>query len=185
MSADVATRMHADHQHIDGLCRRLDYLTATMRQREDAARALVGALSSHWSVERHCLYGILGRAPASGPSLARRAAADHERMERLMAGLIRLDAAAPDFEPTLRSVMAGARDHVDLDRREILPRLAAVLDDAEQHRVAARMHRAARISPTRPHPRLPASSSRLVAAGAGTLDRLRDTFSRKSASAIE
>lgn len=185
MSADVPTRMRADHEHIESLCRRLDYLTATTRQRTSAARALVAALSSHWSVERHCLYGILGQGPSSAPSVGQRAEADRQRMERLMADLIRLDAGAPAFEPTLRAVMAGARAHIDLDRREILPRVAAVLDQTEQRRVAARMERASRVLPTRPHPRVPTRSSRLVAAGLGAVDRLRDTLSGGSASAIE
>jgi hypothetical protein len=68
------------------------------------------------------------------------------------------------------------------EERDLLPRLQEACDHKELVELGEKFEQARRMAPTRPHPAVPDKppANKLLAPGAGLIDRLRDALSDRS-----
>ena len=131
--------------------------------------------------EEQYLYPAARTTLPNGDRIAEHEIAEHAEAEDLMQRLDRLDASTPDFDATLRELIAAIRHHVRDEEEELFPLLRTACPAEELHRLAAKVQAVKKIAPTRPHPTTPdrPPANRVVDAGAGLVDRVRDTISRR------
>lgn len=89
-----------------------------------------------------------------------------------------LTADDPDFIPTLQSLWANLKQHIESEENHDLVELEKKLDEAESERMAASFTRTKKFTPTRSHPDAPDKPPFETVAGlmAAPIDRLQDLF---------
>jgi hypothetical protein len=144
----------------------------------------IAELVRHSVAEEAYLYPTARRALPDGDRIADHETGEHADAERLMKRLEGLDATDARFNPTLAELVSHVRHHVRDEETDLFPRLRHACDLAELRTLGLKAAVAKKHAPTRPHPAAPRHPplNRLVAPGAGLVDRLRDALSGRATS---
>jgi hemerythrin superfamily protein len=125
------------------------------------------------------LYPAVRRCLPDGDAIADREIQDHSQAERTMKELEGSQADDPRFDELMGRLMREIREHVTDEEQNLFPllRQAASPDDLEQ--LGEKVRTAKKTAPTRPHPTAPDTppANKLLAPGAGMVDRIRDALS--------
>lgn len=177
---DVLTR---DHQQVKAMLAELEAGRPTvgvssdqLAQRKREVQRLVIEESRHEAAEQlHFWPAVRERLP-DGDVLAETALRQEQAGEAVLDQLERLDATDPEFEMMLASFTQDAREHISYEEDRVWPRLAAVLTAEQAAELGAKVEKAKKSAPTRPHPGVPPQPGPLKATGplAAAADKLRD-----------
>lgn len=174
----------AQHRRVDATWQRLDGSAGILSggRRLALARQLVRLLSIHDGAEELHLYPMVRRALIDGGVLADRALASHHEQAKRLAVLDGTEADEPGFDLGWSELMAEVLRHVQEEEKEIFPRLLRSVDRLTLTLLAPRIERAARMGPTRPHPRVHQSllMGRVTAPAIGVLDRAKDASRQRA-----
>jgi hemerythrin-like domain-containing protein len=178
MAWDGIGVLMAQHRQVAAIWERLEGSAGIIPEdsRWAMAAELVKRLSVHDGVEEVHLYPLVRSALVEGDELADRAQASHHEQARRLSVLEGLGPEDPGFEVGWAELMAEVSRHVAMEEGEIFPRLLQSVDRLTLALLAARIQRASRLGPTRPHPRVHQSRflSRATAPALGAMDRLKD-----------
>lgn len=116
MEQDLVGLLVAEHRRIESLFAEIE-TAGSPDTRRAALDAAVAMLAAHTATEQRLLHA---RLPAE---LAGYEAAEHRRIDDLVARLTRLDDVDPAFGTLLSALLETVREHVQEEETELFPRL--------------------------------------------------------------
>ena len=184
MERDLIDILIEDHQEVEQLFMELEKGSGDAGQRRRLANVVIAELVRHSVAEEQYLYPTVRRAMPDGDRLADHEIAEHAEAERLMKDLEDLDAAGPDFARVLSQLMSTIRHHVLEEETDLFPRLRSSCTEEDLRELGRKVERAKKLAPTRPHPNAPDEPpwNKILAPGAGLVDRVRDALTGRATS---
>ncbi|MEV0148798.1 MULTISPECIES: hemerythrin domain-containing protein [unclassified Nonomuraea] len=182
---DVITVLVTDHREVEQLFAELETMIGAIGERpQTLAEQAVIELVRHSVAEEAYLYPAVREHVPGGDELADKELAEHAEAEETMKRLERLEPGDDDFWPVLEELMREIRHHVQEEEGDLFPRLRAACPPEALTELGAKVERAKKLAPTRPHPSAPDKppADKLLAPGAGLIDRLRDALTGRGRS---
>ncbi|MER7838178.1 hemerythrin domain-containing protein [Streptomyces sp. NPDC096040] len=175
---DVINELVTDHREVEELFGKIDGLPSGDKNRKIYADQATMELVRHSVAEEEYLYPAVREYLADGDAIADKEIADHSRAEQIMKDLESCEAGDPEFDRLIGLLMSEIRSHVADEERSLFPmlRLAATAEALDD--LGDKVRQAKKLAPTRPHPSAPDTppANKMLAPGAGLVDRLRDTL---------
>lgn len=173
---DVIEELTGDHRELDRLFEQIEAAAAGSPERKRLVDQVTIELVRHSVAEEEYLYPAVRRHLPDGDATADKEIADHGTVERLLKDLEGRDAGASDFDVLVRKLKTEVTSHVRDEETNLFPRLRRACDKEALHELGEKVRSAKKTAPTRPHPGAPdnASALKLLAPGAGLVDRARD-----------
>jgi hemerythrin superfamily protein len=186
-SQDLIDILVTDHREVETMFAELETGAGDPEHRKRLSDVVIAELVRHSVAEEMYLYPTARKALPDGDQLADHEISEHAEAEKLMTVLDGLDATDPAFEATLTRLMAAIRHHVGDEESDLFPRLRQACSPDDLHDLGRRVEAAKKIAPTRPHPSAPDRPpfNKLLAPGAGLVDRVRDALSGRPTSASD
>jgi len=178
---DVVDVLTSDHAEITALLAVLRAESDPQRAR-DLADTVIAELVRHSVSEEMHVYPAIRKHLPAGDQAVEHDIEEHKEIESLLEELEKADAAGPEFHDVVQQLTQVLDDHVADEEREQFPQLRARIPAAELVEIGARVERAQRLAPTRPHPGTPNAKLFHVLAGPGVglVDRLRDRLTGRA-----
>ncbi|HTE73534.1 MAG TPA: hemerythrin domain-containing protein [Actinomycetes bacterium] len=178
---DVVDVLTSDHAEITALLAVISNEADPQRAR-DLADTVVAELVRHSVSEEMHVYPAMRKHLPDGDKAVEHDIEEHKEIESLLKELEKADAAGSDFRDVVRRLTDVLDDHVADEEQEQFPQLRARIPAAELVEIGAKVERAQRLAPTRPHPNAPNAKPfhLLVGPGVGLVDRLRDRLTGRA-----
>lgn len=176
---DVIMELTSDHQEVEELFANIEELPAGDRQRKVYADQVTMELVRHSVAEEEYLYPTVREHIADGDALADRELEDHAEAERTMKDMEGCEADDPQFDMLVGKLMTEIRAHIVDEENNLFPRLREACSAEMLNDLGDKVRKAKKMAPTRPHPSAPHKppANKLLAPGAGLVDRMRDAMS--------
>jgi hemerythrin superfamily protein len=176
---DVIAELVTDHQEVEELFGRIEALPPGDEQRKKYADQAVIELVRHSVAEEEHLYPAVRAFLPDGDKVADKEIEDHAEAERTMKELEGVRAGDPEFDRLIGELMTEIRSHIRDEEDNLFPRLRSAAAEDELMKLGDKVRRAKKTAPTRPHPSAPDTppANKLLAPGAGMVDRVRDAVS--------
>lgn len=175
---DVIAELTTDHQEVEELFGRIEALPSGDEQRKKYADQAVIELVRHSVAEEMHLYPAVRELLPDGDGIADEEIEDHAGAERTMKELEAVDAGDPGFDRLIGGLMKEIRSHIREEEDDLFPRLRSAASGDQLMKLGDKVRQAKKTAPTRPHPSAPDTppANRLLAPGAGMVDRVRDAL---------
>ncbi len=179
--------LEADHRHMEDLLGRLEAPRGQAGFDHVGRRRLrdhlVVAGSRHEVCEELVLWPAVRKRAAGGEALRAHALAQERDAKHLLDAL-RFATSEEEIIDLSRQVGEVMRLHVAFEEAQVWPALRSATTRIGARMLGAKLSLAAKVAPTRPHPRGPDSFAGLLMVGtpAAALDRLRDRLARRRGS---
>ncbi|MCK7624379.1 hemerythrin domain-containing protein [Streptomyces sp. RS10V-4] len=176
---NVINELTADHREVDELFDALMAQPAGAERRRELADRITVELVRHSVAEEQHLYPAVREHVEGGRTLADKELRDHAEVERLLKALESLDATDDRFDQQIATLKTTVQAHVRDEESRLFPLLADACSAAVLDELGDKVRRAKKRAPTRPHPSAPDTppANKLLAPGAGLVDRARDLLS--------
>ncbi|MGW2615698.1 hemerythrin domain-containing protein [Streptomyces sp. NPDC001500] len=173
---NVIQELTADHREVDELFAQIEALPGTDPQRRELADRLTMELVRHSVAEEQYLYPTVRRYVDGGDDLADKELADHAEVEQMLKELEGCEPGDGRFDALIMRLKDSVTAHVGDEENRLFPMLADVCSADALEELGEKVRSAKRHAPTRPHPSAPDTppANKLLAPGAGMVDRLRD-----------
>lgn len=184
---DMIDILIKDHREVEELFQELENPGTTTERREVALTVAIAELVRHSVAEEQYLYPATREVLPDGDEIADREIADHSEAEQVMKRLERMNSSEPEFNSVVQTLISDVRDHIADEEGNLFPRLRAACSQEQLADLGAKVDRAKQTAPTRPHPSSPSKppANKLLAPGAGLVDRMRDALSQRPTSPDE
>jgi hemerythrin superfamily protein len=178
---DVVDILTSDHTEITALLATIGS-EADPRRRRELADTVVAELVRHSVSEEMHVYPAMREHLPDGDQAVEHDIEEHKEIESLLKELERADADGAEFTDVVQRLVTVLDDHVADEERDQFPQLRARIPADELVAIGAKVERAQRLAPTRPHPNAPNAKLFHVLAGPGVgmVDRLRDRLSGRA-----
>ncbi|MDN3293934.1 hemerythrin domain-containing protein [Streptomyces ficellus] len=175
---DVIAELTTDHEEVEEIFTNIEELPSGDSRRKHYADQVTMELIRHAVAEETYLYPAVREHVTGGNELAEKELADHAAAERTMKDLERCEADDPQFDMLMMKLMTEIRAHVMDEENNLFPRLRAACSAEALNELGDKVRQAKKMAPTRPHPSAPDKppANKLLAPGAGLVDRLRDAM---------
>jgi hemerythrin superfamily protein len=177
---DVISVLIHDHREVEELFGKLEAATPDDgRTRRELTDQVIIELVRHSVAEEMYLYPATRKFVPDGDEIADREIAEHSEAEKTMKALEKTDADTQEFSGLLAELMTDVRLHIRDEEERLFPALADHASPEELIELGEKVQSAKRRAPTRPHPSAPDRPplNKLLAPGAGMVDRVRDHLS--------
>ncbi|MFE5400134.1 hemerythrin domain-containing protein [Streptomyces sp. NPDC056580] len=176
---NVVQELTTDHREVEEIFGRIEALPPGSEERKTLADQATIELVRHSVAEEAYLYPAVRKHVEGGDALADKELEDHAEAERIMKDLEGLGADDPKFDTLITRLMSEIRSHVADEEQNLFPRLQAACSPEALNELGEKVRKAKKTAPTRPHPMAPDKppANKLLAPGAGMVDRLRDAMS--------
>lgn len=173
---DVITAIKNDHREVEGLL--AEAKAADAAGKEELVKRATKALAQHSAAEEILVYPAVRRA--AGHTETEQAIDEHQEIKRVLADLEKLDATDERYDVKLSELEATLEHHVREEEDEILPALAAKVDQSRLDSMGQVFEQMKPLLPTHPHPAVPGTAVAQLMAGplASVADRMRDLLGR-------
>jgi len=184
---DVVDILVTDHHEVEALFVELETRQGTPEYRRQLVDVVISELVRHAIAEEAYVYPTARKALPDGDQIAEHEIAEHADAERTMKDLESVDPSDPRFDELLAHLTSTIRHHVQEEENDLFPRLRAATAREELVELAGKVTAIKKIAPTRPHPSAPdrPPANKLLAPGAGLVDRVRDALSGRPTSMDE
>ncbi|MEH0845177.1 hemerythrin domain-containing protein [Micromonospora sp. CPCC 205711] len=181
---DVVDVLVADHREVEAIFVELESRQGSAEHRRQLADVVIAELVRHSVAEEAYVYPTVRKALPGGEQLAEHETSEHADAERTMKELESLDPSEPRFDELLAHLTSTIRHHVQDEEADLFPRLRAAVAREELVELAGKVRTAKKAAPTRPHPGAPdrPPANKMLAAGTGLVDRMRDALSGRPTS---
>ncbi|WP_405140951.1 hemerythrin domain-containing protein [Sphaerisporangium sp. NBC_01403] len=144
--------------------------------RKQQVNRLITEESKHEAVEEEYFWPAVRELVPRGNELADHAIKQEQEAKFLLNDLIDFEPGHIRYEEMLVGFINDAREHIAYEEEQVWPELRLVISPERAMDLGAKVERAKRMAPTRPHPRTPPKPGLLKATSpfVGTADRLRD-----------
>ncbi|MEV5433648.1 hemerythrin domain-containing protein [Streptomyces sp. NPDC052701] len=176
---NVIDELVTDHREVEELFGKIEALPPGHQDRKAYADQVTMELVRHSVAEEQYLYPAVREHIPDGDALADRELEDHAKAEQIMKDLEGCDAGDADFDRLVGMLMAEIRSHIADEEGNLFPGLRAACPPEALDQLGDKVRQAKKTAPTRPHPAAPDKPpmNKLLAPGAGMVDRLRDAMS--------
>jgi len=170
-----------DHREVDQLFEQAR-AAASGEMRRELADQIIAELVRHSVAEEQFLYPAVREHLSDGDERADHEISEHQEAEELMKEIEKLDAGDPELAAKLQKLEQEIKHHVAEEEGEVFPALQAKLGAHALVELADLVTAAKEKAPTRPHPASPNTPplNKVLAPGAGLVDRLRDKLSGRN-----
>ncbi|WP_113698972.1 hemerythrin domain-containing protein [Nonomuraea lactucae] len=182
---DVIAVLITDHHEVEEMFSELEQMSGqTSEQAKTLAEQVVIELVRHSVAEEEYLYPAVREHVRGGDKLADQEISEHADAEQTMKRLERLEPGDADFWPTTELLMGQIRDHIREEENDLFPQLREACPPEQLRELGTKVQRAKKLAPTRPHPSAPDTppANKLLAPGAGLVDRIRDALTGRGRS---
>lgn len=181
---DVINELITDHREVEEIFAQIEALPAGDKRRKNLADQATIELVRHSVAEEMYLYPAVRRWVPDGDAIADREIQDHAEAERTMKDL---EGCSPDearFDELMGRLMREIREHVTDEEQNLFPQLRQATTPEDLEELGEKVRTAKKTAPTRPHPTAPDTppANKLLAPGAGMVDRIRDALSGRGKS---
>lgn len=175
---NVIQELTTDHREVEEIFGRIEALPPGSQERKDLCDQATIELVRHSVAEEAYLYPAVREHVAGGDALADKELEDHAEAEQIMKDLEGCQADDPRFDSLMAQLMSEIRSHVTDEEQNLFPRLEAACPPDALMDLGDKIRRAKKTAPTRPHPSAPDKppANKLLAPGAGLVDRMRDAL---------
>src|SRR5690606_37544996 len=176
---NVIDELVTDHREVEELFGKIEALPPRHKDRKLYADQATIELVRHSVAEAAYLYPAERAHVANGDALADRELQDHPEAEQMMKDLEGCDAGDAEFDRLIGMRMTENRARLADQEQTLFPLLRAACGPEGLDRLGDKIRQAKKTAPTRPHPAAPdrPAAIKLLAPGAGLVDRLRDALS--------
>ncbi|WP_042391076.1 hemerythrin domain-containing protein [Streptacidiphilus melanogenes] len=181
---NVIEELKADHREVEDMFDKINALPPGDARRREIADDFTIELVRHSVAEEMYLYPAVRARVAGGEAMADKEITDHATVERLLKELEGRDADHSQFDTLVARVISEVAAHVADEEARLFPALAAACTPAELDELGDKIRSAKAKAPTRPHPAAPDTPpmNKLLAPGAGLVDRARDLLTGRGRS---
>jgi len=175
---DVVEVLTHDHREVQEM---FDELIGTTGP--DERRRIVDDITielvRHAVAEEMYLYPAVRRHVPDGDAIADKEISDHSEIEQALKDLEDVAATDADFNTITRRLIDDVLEHVRDEEDTLFPLLAGHASKEDLLKLGRQVQTAKKVAPTRPHPSAPDRPplNKLLAPGAGLVDRIRDHLS--------
>ncbi|MER6571463.1 hemerythrin domain-containing protein [Streptomyces sp. NPDC001093] len=176
---NVIQELTTDHREVEEIFGRIEALPPGSKDRKNLADQATIELVRHSVAEESYLYPAVRKHITGGDALADKEIEDHAKAERIMKDLESLQADDARFDTLMAQLMSEIRSHVMDEEQNLFPKMEAACPADALMDLGDKVRRAKKMAPTRPHPSAPDTppANKLLAPGAGLVDRMRDALS--------
>lgn len=181
---DVIEVLTHDHREVEELFAKLEAASLNDGEtRRELTDEVTIELVRHSVAEEMHLYPATRKYLPDGDEIADKETAEHAATEKTLKALEKADADSAEFSVLLTELVSEVRLHIREEEEELFPSLAEHADLAELFELGDKVQAAKEKAPTRPHPSAPDRPplNKLLAPGAGFVDRIRDHLSGRGA----
>jgi hemerythrin superfamily protein len=180
-SPDLIDILVTDHREVETIFAELETGAGDPDHRKRLADVVIAELVRHSVAEEMYLYPTAKRVLPDGEQLSEHEIGEHAEAEKLMSRIDGLAATDPEFDAAVTRLIEAIRHHVHEEESDLFPRLRQACTPDELLRLGRKVDAAKKIAPTRPHPAAPDRPpfNKLVAPGAGLVDRVRDALTNR------
>ncbi|THA31879.1 hemerythrin domain-containing protein [Streptomyces sp. A1547] len=173
---NVIDELMADHREVEEMFSRLQAMTGTGQELRDLIDEITIELVRHSVAEEQYLYPAVREHVEGGGRMADKEIEDHSRVEKILKQLEKMSTTDGQISPLLQQLMEEVAPHVQDEETNLFPMLKRACTPQQLDDLGDKIRRAKAMAPTRPHPAAPSSpmASKLLAPGAGLVDRARD-----------
>lgn len=175
---DVIDELVTDHREVEEIFGRIESLPSGDKDRKVYADQATMELVRHSVAEEAYLYPAVREHLVNGNTMADREIEDHSKAERIMKDLEGCEAGDPEFDRLITMLMSEIRSHIADEEENLFPQLRVACTADALNDLGDKVRMAKKVAPTRPHPSAPDTppANKLLAPGAGLVDRLRDAL---------
>ena len=169
----------SDHRQLEKVFAELENRTGSSEHRRQLADHVIAELVRHSVAEEMFMYPAARKALPDGDEIADHEIAEHAEAEVDMKELEGVEATDPMFNHLVDKLIHDVRHHIEEEESRLLPRLAESCPADQLRELGAKVLRAKKFAPTRPHPAAPdrPPANLILAPGVGLIDRMRDALS--------
>jgi hemerythrin-like domain-containing protein len=181
-STDMVSVLVKDHEEMKQYFRELEAATDVGERREIADK-LTAEVVRHSVAEEMYLYPAARKILPNGDQLIDEEIKEHAEAEQLLKDWEGMAGDDPQFMTTYQNIRDGLLHHIDEEEEpKLFPEMQAALSREEQEDLGAKITRAKKLAPTRPHPSAPDSppGDKVLGVPTGIIDRIRDRMSGRS-----
>ena len=182
---DATALLQRDHEAVEQLFRQFEKLTGRAhKSKEKIVLKIIRELAVHSAVEEMLFYPAVRTAGLKADTRAGEQASgtvlesleEHHVVKWTLSELEKMKAEDERFDPKVKVLMESVRHHVKEEQDELFPKARRLLGQKMLDELGARMEKAKKLAPTRPHPRAPDQPPGNMVAGtmAAMMDRARD-----------
>jgi hemerythrin superfamily protein len=179
---DMVSVLVKDHNEMKAYFRQLEAATDG-KERREVADKLTAEVVRHSVAEEMYLYPAARKILPNGEQLIDEELKEHAEVEELLKQWESMDGDDPQFMSTFRQIRDGLLHHIDEEEEpKLFPEMQAALSRDEQEDFGAKITRAKKLAPTRPHPSAPDGppGDKILGVPTGIVDRMRDLLSGRS-----
>ncbi|MFB6556281.1 hemerythrin domain-containing protein [Streptomyces sp. NPDC056405] len=176
---NVIDELTTDHREVEELFGKIEALPPGHKDRKLYADQATIELIRHSVAEEAYLYPAVREHVANGGALADKELEDHAEAEQIMKDLEGCASDDAEFDRLIGKLMSEIREHVADEEGNLFPRLREACPADALNQLGDKVRQAKKTAPTRPHPSAPDKPpmNKLLAPGAGMVDRVRDAMS--------
>ncbi|MFI1071465.1 hemerythrin domain-containing protein [Streptomyces puniciscabiei] len=176
---NVIQELTTDHREVEEIFGRIEALPPGSKDRKELADKATIELVRHSVAEESYLYPAVREHVTGGDAMADKELQDHAKAEQIMKDMEGMQADDPQFDTLMAQLMSEIRSHVMDEEQNLFPKLEAACPPDALMDLGDKVRRAKKMAPTRPHPSAPDTppANKLLAPGAGLVDRMRDALS--------
>ncbi|ULE34086.1 hemerythrin domain-containing protein [Mycobacterium sp. IDR2000157661] len=144
---------------------------------------VIAELVRHAVAEETYVYPVARKALTDGDEVTEHEIEEHAEGEDIMKAIEKAGADDPHYDDLVRKLIHQMRHHLEEEETHLLPKLRQTCPPEQLRELSAEFQRAKSTAPTRPHPLFPdrPPANKILAPGAGLVDRLRDALSGRNA----
>jgi hemerythrin superfamily protein len=170
-----------DHREFESIFGELES-AGDPRTQPELVEHVIAGLVRHSVAEEQYLYPAARDVLPDGDELADHELKEHAEAEEVMKAI---EKAGPDdakYDDLVRELIADIRHHVEDEENDLLPKLRDACSAEQLGELSEKFQRAKSMAPTRPHPSAPdrPPANKILAPGAGLVDRLRDALTGRN-----
>lgn len=181
---NVIAELLADHREVEEIFDRMQSMSTGSPALRELVDEVTIELVRHSVAEEQYLYPAVREHVEDGDRIADKEIADHARIEELLKDLEQLPPNDGRFHPLLMELMDEVTAHVQDEEGRLFPKLGSACSPEALDDLGDKVRRARSLAPTRPHPAAPDTppANKILAPGAGLVDRARDFVSGRGRS---
>lgn len=179
---DMVSVLVTDHAEMKQYFQQLEAATDP-EERRDIADKLTAEVARHSVAEEMFLYPAARKVLPNGDELIDEELEEHSEVEELLKRWEGMKGDDPEFMSLFAQIRDGLLHHIDEEEEpKLFPEMQSALSQEEQEDLGAKITKAKKLAPTRPHPSAPDSPPGNIVLGVptGIMDRIRDAMSGRS-----
>jgi len=182
---EATALLQRDHQEVEQLFKQFEKLTGrAQKSKQKIVTKIIRELAVHSAIEEMLFYPAVRTAALKADSRVGEKAAEtvlesleeHHVVKWTLAELQKMNPEDERFDAKVKVLMESVRHHVEEEQDELFPKVRRLLGQKILQELGARMEKAKKLAPTRPHPRAPDQPPGNMVAGtmAAVMDRAKD-----------